>query len=455
MITLHFAVANPDKKEFVINKYQLDPKLVDLLDACDSTPNSSYLDYLCRQVDFIRLPQDTKIIRDSLAKFDKIKNKPLFKDSKNIDSYKKINDLYKVLDTYKESEISKPTEQQKREKKTQATIIYQDREITWYKCIRPEDVVTMGSGTHWCTTQRSFATEYLAQGPVYIAYGGPDAEAYEGKPIYQFHLGKEMQYMNPADESAGDIKFMFIAPDSSGLGYLKILKRIEKLPIDIGQVDYFDSDDDQWVFMERVQRLLPKNPLMILDYYQEYLDWEQDESTFGRLEFNKKIFDKLIDRIEETHDSEAALELMAVFVGKPGRQLTRLLNFIHSDPMTAVKYYVRIPEEREVDMEANPERVDPLTKFAVNYVNDWVAKADEIESVNEDFATCLEYLGIVVREDDIPPKSTKVDPKEGWSLEEMEAMESNPEWLRNEQLRTLGVVDPIKAQVMTDWCDYN
>ena len=47
-----------------------------------------------------------------------------------------------------------------------------------YKVTEPEALMTLSSNTNWCTTQRSFAENYLKTGPEYVFF-------YEGKPLAQ------------------------------------------------------------------------------------------------------------------------------------------------------------------------------------------------------------------------------------------------------------------------------
>jgi hypothetical protein len=400
-VKLSFAIradATPEKRAALLRKYSLEEKDLDLLEKCDPTPNARYLDWLCRRFDELILPQDTKIMRDALDSFDQIKDKPKFNHSKNLDSYKTKGELFKALESYENTGITTDsTEQQKREKKSNAKVVYKDGQMTWYKCVTGSQAVVLGSGTKWCTTQLGTANEYVGQNPIYICY-------VEGKPVLQLHLGKHLQIMNPLDELAvrgicfmlADLKEPFCTSDSKLKEAIEILKDVEHLPIFLepieeyavkrrGEVPY--PSVDQW---KKIYDLLPQNLHMVGKFNIACGRGEVPEEAVPVGGFSDELLEVLVADYEKREDYEGVVHLLVDDYNEGERSLwerftkdqqSRLMGLIYADCYATLLYSINLDQEIPRDMKW------PIKQYAIQTVNDYTKKYKALQNVapvNED-----------------------------------------------------------------------
>jgi hypothetical protein len=403
MITLHFAVIKPEKTEFLKGKYSLTERDLHLIDACDPTPKKDFVDWLCGQYSQknMRLPQDTGIILEALALFDSYKKKPKFKDSKDIYHYKKLGDLYKTLKSYEETGVADSTEQQKREMKCGAQVVYKDSIMTWYKIETPEQAAVMGSGTKWCTVpNKKVANQYLKENPIYICYLNK-----AGKPTIQLHLGKYLQIMNAEDVPlARGIRLMMADLVHSFRQPVGLLMKAENLsmllPSDgtyYKQGESLDPTVEQW---EGIYNLLPQNPLMIsvfwecvqlggIEELEDFLDSIPDTLLDGMPEM-------LLRKIEETNNTDEAVELLT-FHGPhmefDDAQYTRLYALIKSDDMASIRYYIRSESDED---DIPKESIKRLREAAAGIINEYTKKYESMAvhdwPYDDDFYCCCCFM---------------------------------------------------------------
>ena len=109
IVSKHIESASEKKREFVKTKYKLKPEDIPLLEAADPTPHGEYLDWLAKAYSkgTIRLPEDTKKLKDLLIEFREFRKDHEYPGSKDINQYKTTQDLYRTLKEFKDFQKSK------------------------------------------------------------------------------------------------------------------------------------------------------------------------------------------------------------------------------------------------------------------------------------------------------------------------------------------------------------
>ena len=188
-------VARPtDKKiEFLVDKYKVSQDDVELAIAADPTENL-YVEWLIRMMrsSRLQLPAQTQDIRTALDKFNQTKNSPAFREQHSPDINRWIPE--ELLQLFIEQNLH---EEQKSETKKEkdvlneggpgAAIIFKNGPWKVFDVTTPDMAVFLGSNSHWCTTQKSTARDYLKSGHLYIIMK-------DNKPWGQYHKNENGQW---------------------------------------------------------------------------------------------------------------------------------------------------------------------------------------------------------------------------------------------------------------------
>jgi len=158
------------KKQFPQATEQEISDKINLALAADPTPGKKYINWIFKEFlnNRIRLPEDTPVVLQQLAIFDK--SKPALKRlGKEVDITK--YDSYQLWRTLSElgGATSKRVEAIKI-KQEGAEKIYEDDEWLIIKMTKPEACTYYARGTKWCTSNAKTAAGYLDEGSLFIIY---------------------------------------------------------------------------------------------------------------------------------------------------------------------------------------------------------------------------------------------------------------------------------------------
>ena len=219
VVSRYIESASKAKIDHLMLKYKLDQEVMDSILDTDPTPNGEYLEWIIGRLrnHKLRLPEDSGILKPALKNFHELKNRRVFKDSRDIRTYKSPGDLYKTLEKYKEKGDETSDITKRLEKAGDGfSVAVRGPDYVWYKITKPEAACALGSGTSWCTVHRKYSEHYLADGPLYMLYKN-------GKPVAQVHFESEQfmdMYDNELYKSIGNITRFKVAQYLTELNHL-------------------------------------------------------------------------------------------------------------------------------------------------------------------------------------------------------------------------------------------
>jgi hypothetical protein len=173
MLTFFTLRARPSEQkiDYLAQKYQVSKEAIEIAIAVDPT-EKVYVEWLLRLVAKGRFLNNQKFrakLRKSLELFHRLKEQPVFKDSKDINSYTSAEALMDCVEAYKHYH-KVPTDQQKREIKSNARVVIRENSYTWFQITTPEQGRILSSGTSWCTLGDEHTLGYLEFGRLYVCY---------------------------------------------------------------------------------------------------------------------------------------------------------------------------------------------------------------------------------------------------------------------------------------------
>jgi hypothetical protein len=154
-----------------MQKYNAAREQVEMAIKLDPT-ESHYVEWLIKLMAKGRLLQNEKFllrVRKALDAFNKLKEQPIFKESKDINSYTSAEALFECIQKYRQY-TTVSTYQQKRELKSGARVVYRSPQVTWLAIETPEQATILSSGTSWCTLGKDHTMGYLQYGRLYTCY---------------------------------------------------------------------------------------------------------------------------------------------------------------------------------------------------------------------------------------------------------------------------------------------
>jgi hypothetical protein len=184
-----------DKKiKLLVEQYKLTPEQIEQVIAADPTEkdNVAWIAKFFHKGD-IRLPEDTEKIKSQLETFTKLKRSPQFQGQKDIQRYTPST-LYDTLEANREDVSNKEKLRTLFEQGREgARLVVNDGSYKVFEVTDAKTLCELSSGTNWCTTQDSYAEQYLEDGPNYICY-------YQNEPYAQLDP-ESGQFMDVKDES--------------------------------------------------------------------------------------------------------------------------------------------------------------------------------------------------------------------------------------------------------------
>ena len=168
--------------------------VVDQLKQADPDPQGKNLQFIANM--YVRQQfklEDLARLRDSIAKFIKMRNTLQIKDLNQI---KDLDQLYNLIDTEEEQPVATSAKQQTRDVKANADRII---DTPNFKVIVPrteEASCLYGAGTKWCTAgkQDNQFKNYAAKGDLYIIMANLGGKARK----FQLHM-EDDSFMNERD----------------------------------------------------------------------------------------------------------------------------------------------------------------------------------------------------------------------------------------------------------------
>jgi hypothetical protein len=177
--------ASAKKQEFLARKFNVDPSIIQQASNADPTPKGRYTEWIVSQIkkDNIKfIPRgpglslgpfiaNSEEVTKALQSFEEISNKKLARQQYNLQDINQYNiqDLEEISRTYRGEAGAKP-ESIEVPDLPGVQKIYDDGVIAILEVADLDSVVKLGSGTKWCTSNRSQAKNYLTAGPLHVIY---------------------------------------------------------------------------------------------------------------------------------------------------------------------------------------------------------------------------------------------------------------------------------------------
>lgn len=194
------AAISEGRKRILTERYGATEEQLQLVDAADPTNSGTYAEWITRSwinEQSIHLPEDTRVVRADLSKFNRVKGKAEWgQNSKDILSYT-VQRLRETLLTVTEVDTSSLPE-------VTSPVIYQDGTYTMWKVTNPKDAAVLSAKAGWCTKSESTAAHYIGQAPLYTAFKN-------NEPFFQYHSGGKSgspQFMNRFNSTMQSAKIM-------------------------------------------------------------------------------------------------------------------------------------------------------------------------------------------------------------------------------------------------------
>ncbi len=281
------AAISEGKKRILMDRYGATEEQLTIVDAADPTASGTYAEWITRSwlnQHLINLPEDTRIVRADLSKFNRVKNKAEWgQNSKDIMTYNPER-LRAALTSIQEVDDSVP--------EVSAEVLYSDGTYTLWKVTTVADAMALSAKSGWCTKSDNMASHYLAQAPLYTAFKN-------GEPLFQYHSGGKSgspQFMNRFNSTMQSAKIMneeaynLIAKVPNPDPDLQTVLEKFKAP-DLSEAETFSYLKD----------VLATNP----EYAKNNKEFQELEKKF--IEQRYKIFDEeelaaLLDKYDRTGD---------------------------------------------------------------------------------------------------------------------------------------------------------
>ena len=259
VVSKYVESASEKKREFVRTKYKLDPEAIPLLEAADPTPHAEYLDWLAKAYSkgTIRLPEDTKKLKDLLIEFREFRKDHEYPGSKDINQYKTTQDLYRTLKEFKDFQKSKDlnTPPSPEYVPSDAKLVVKGPDYEWYAITSVDSALAVAEGTNWCTgDDPGTAASYLKQGPLYVLYKSGEPEVQAHFPTGQF---RDTAAARVADVFLYKVKCKRYCPELSHL-FSAVKTRY---------VFVSDYDEGGWD-----ESIISRSPKMSYEYAKDILD---------------------------------------------------------------------------------------------------------------------------------------------------------------------------------------
>jgi hypothetical protein len=153
--------------ENMLKGYAAARELVSAAAAADPTPTRAYVTWILRQfrAGEVRLPDDGPSVRRLLVGWERVKGRPAFTGTRDINRYS-----YRLLEGLVREASGQASErerlvQAKREGAEQVSAAGRYRAL---KVTTPAAASAYARATRWCTAEMRLAAGYLAQGPLFV-----------------------------------------------------------------------------------------------------------------------------------------------------------------------------------------------------------------------------------------------------------------------------------------------
>ena len=159
---------------FLLNKYknQTEQSILQLSDA-DPTPNKKYIDWIIKNSNQFRIPEDINKIKATLDKFKQQTQTSKWQGSKDLNSYKSYKELVQQIET--NSDITNMEPMTDEDWQDQHKIKEHGR-YKLYKVTSAKAIKKIAEGTEWCVREEPYASDYLKKGPYFVIYEQGDEE---------------------------------------------------------------------------------------------------------------------------------------------------------------------------------------------------------------------------------------------------------------------------------------
>ena len=158
---------------FLLKKYKNQTEdSINQLALADPTPNKKYIDWLLKNSESFRIPEDINKLKSSLENFINLSKTSKWSGSKDINTYKSYKELIHAIES-NTNIINTPPPKQINSNNNNDEI---DNKIKvkeidgWvlYKVTDAETIKELAQGTEWCVREEPYASDYLKKGPYYV-----------------------------------------------------------------------------------------------------------------------------------------------------------------------------------------------------------------------------------------------------------------------------------------------
>jgi len=159
---------------FLLKKYenQTEQSITQLADA-DPTPNKKYIDWIIKNSNQFRIPEDINKIKSTLEKFLNQSKTKKWQGNKDLNSYKSYKELVQQIEVNSDITNVEPMTDED----------WQDRHkikelgrYKLYKVTTAKAIMRIAEGTEWCVREEPYASDYLKKGPYFVIYEQGDEE---------------------------------------------------------------------------------------------------------------------------------------------------------------------------------------------------------------------------------------------------------------------------------------
>ena len=155
---------------FLLTKYKNQTEEnIKQLALADPSPTNKYIDWIVKNSDQFRIPEDLNKIKASLQKFTDQSKTKKWQGSKDLNTYKSYKELVQQIEANADITNIEPV-QQSQTPTDKRIKIKEENGITIYKVTDAETIMEIAANTEWCVRDEPYASDYLKKGPYFVIY---------------------------------------------------------------------------------------------------------------------------------------------------------------------------------------------------------------------------------------------------------------------------------------------
>lgn len=220
-----------DRINFAAKQFNVQPKFVQWYAKADPTKNLEYINWLTKQAKrgYVRFPEDTEKIKESLMLFDRLKRLGNYKGKRDINKFEKYGDLAAELKEFED--IQSNTTHERIQIENGVEEIYSHSGVKIFEVTTQEAGAKLFRDTKWCVKDPKYFNSYKP--PFYML-------TLAGRPHFLVHVEKhQIKNVNdstPTQHELDKVPYVMMALHTIP-GMTQAIKDATK-PVDINKSIY-------------------------------------------------------------------------------------------------------------------------------------------------------------------------------------------------------------------------